>query len=238
MLSVKNLSSGYSAVQVLHDVNLTIRQGDRLALVGPNGAGKTTLLETISGFVQVHSGDILLDGHSVAGFRPDMRALAGLSIVTEKRNLFPQMTVLENLKLGRYAAPELNRWAKADVNSALERVFRLFPKLKDLQKRRVSVMSGGEQQMVAVGRALMAEPKILMLDEPSQGLAPRLIEAMYQAIESMGNEIGVFLVEQNIEVVKSVTRNVYLMLDGRIRPLEVAEIEDEHLMIKEVFGEL
>lgn len=236
MLRLSGLSAGYAMIEVVHDVAIELGVDERLALVGLNGAGKTTLLETIAGFVEAKAGDITLDGKSLLGMRPEARARLGIALVPERRNLFPELSAWENLRLGRCAATAGSRWSKGAVAAAADRVFQLFPKLKVIKDRPVGVMSGGEQQMVAVGRALMAEPKVLMLDEPSQGLAPRLVEAMYEAIQQIAKGMTVLLVEQDIELARSVTDNLLLMSDGRVRPLRKQEIEDDMLMRREIFG--
>ena len=236
MLRLSGLSAGYAMIEVVHEVDIELASGQKLALVGLNGAGKTTLLETIAGFVQTKAGDITLDGKSLRGLRPEARARLGIALVPERRNLFPELTAWENLRLGRCAYGGPDRWSKGAVAAASDRVFALFPKLKVIRDRPVNVMSGGEQQMVAVGRALMAEPKVLMLDEPSQGLAPLLVEAMYEAIQEIARGTTVLLVEQDMELARSVTDNLLLMSDGRVRPLQQQEIEDDALMRREIFG--
>ncbi|MBP0440375.1 ABC transporter ATP-binding protein [Tianweitania sediminis] len=236
MIELKGVSSGYSVVTVLQDINLAFSSGDRVGLIGPNGAGKTTLLETIAGFVARRSGTITFDGRDVSSLKPEQRAELGIVLVTEKRNLFTDMTTAENLKLGRCAAPANLRWDRAKVDEVTERVLTLFPKLKVLHNRPVGVLSGGEQQMVAIGRALMAEPKLLMLDEPSQGLAPQIVEAVYNAIDSISTDMTVLLVEQDLQIVAKTTRNVYIMINGRIRRISDSEIDDEALMTREIFG--
>ena len=236
MLRLSGLSAGYAMIEVVHEVDIELASGRKLALVGLNGAGKTTLLETIAGFVETKAGDITLDGKSLRGLRPEARARLGIALVPERRNLFPELSAWENLRLGRCAYSGADRWAKGAVAAAADRVFALFPKLKVIRDRPVNVMSGGEQQMVAVGRALMAEPKVLMLDEPSQGLAPLLVEAMYEAIQEIAKGTTVLLVEQDMELARSVTDNLLLMSDGRVRPLRRQEIEDDALMRREIFG--
>lgn len=236
MLRLSGLSAGYAMIEVVHEVDIELAAGQKLALVGLNGAGKTTLLEAIAGFVQTKAGDITLDGKSLRGLRPEARARLGIALVPERRNLFPELSAWENLRLGRCAHGGPDRWSKGAVAAASDRVFALFPKLKVIRDRPVNVMSGGEQQMVAVGRALMAEPKVLMLDEPSQGLAPLLVEAMYEAIQEIAKGTTVLLVEQDMELARSVTDNLLLMSDGRVRPLRQQEIEDDALMRREIFG--
>lgn len=236
MIELKGVSSGYSVVTVLEDINLAMSSGDRVGLIGPNGAGKTTLLETIAGFVSRRSGSISFGGRDISNMKPEQRAELGIALVTEKRNLFKDMTTAENLKLGRCAAPASHRWDSAKVEEVTERVLGLFPKLKILHNRPVGVLSGGEQQMVAIGRALMAEPKMLMLDEPSQGLAPQIVEAVYGAIDAISTDMTVLLVEQDLQIVAKTTRNVYIMINGKIRRISESEIDDEALMTREIFG--
>lgn len=236
MLHLDRVSSGYHMIEVIHQVDLEVAAGDRLALVGLNGAGKTTLLETIAGFVRATGGDIRFQGRSIMGLRSEDRAKLGIALVTERRNLFPDLTAWENLRLGRCAMAGPDRWKPEKVEEAKERVYTLFPKLAVLHNRPVSVMSGGEQQMVAVGRALMSEPSLLMLDEPSQGLAPKLVEAMYEAIQAIASDMTVLIVEQDLELVKSVADKLFLMQGGHVRPLGHEELEDEELMRREIFG--
>lgn len=236
MLRINKLSAGYAMIEVVHDVDIDLKTGQKLALVGLNGAGKTTLLEAIAGFVETKAGEITFEDKPLCGLRPEERARLGIALVPERRNLFPELSAWENLQLGRCAFSGRDRWSRGAVAAAADRVFDLFPKLKVIRERPVNVMSGGEQQMVAVGRALMAEPKVLMLDEPSQGLAPRLVEAMYEAIQQIAKGMTVLLVEQDMELARSVTNHLLLMHDGRVRPLLQQEIEDDKLMRREIFG--
>jgi branched-chain amino acid transport system ATP-binding protein len=235
MLSLTDVSSGYSIIRVIKNVSLNVAPGGHVALVGPNGAGKTTLLETIAGFVATQGGSIALENRDIGRLKPEERARQGVVLVPERRNLFPDLTTGENLLLGRCAAPG-DRWSRASITRATDRVFALFPKLREVRDRPTKVMSGGEQQMVAVGRALMAEPKLLMLDEPSQGLAPKLVQAMYEAIQAISKETTVLLVEQDITLARSVTSEIHLILDGGIRRLTEAELNDERLLMREIFG--
>jgi branched-chain amino acid transport system ATP-binding protein len=235
MLSLSDVSSGYGVMRVIKRVSLLVTPGSHVALVGPNGAGKTTLLETIAGFVALHAGSIQFEGQDIAYRRPDERARQGIVLVPERRNLFPELTAHENLIMGRCAA-RTELWDRSAVARATDRVFSLFPKLKDIGDRPVRVMSGGEQQMVAVGRALMAEPKLLMLDEPSQGMAPKLVQAMYEAIQAISKETTVLLVEQDLALARSVASEIHLILEGGIRRLTDAEMTDERVLMREIFG--
>jgi branched-chain amino acid transport system ATP-binding protein len=236
MLSLTGVSSGYSMIRVIKDVSLNVLAGHHVALVGPNGAGKTTLLETIAGFVKVRGGSIRFEDNDLGHLKPEERARTGIVLVPEKRNLFPDLTGGENLLLGRCSARGADCWSRAAVARASDRVFSLFPKLRDIADRPARVMSGGEQQMVAVGRALMAEPKLLMVDEPSQGLAPKLVQAMYEAIQGISKETTVLLVEQDMALARSVASEIHLILDGSIRRLRDSELQDERFLVREIFG--
>jgi branched-chain amino acid transport system ATP-binding protein len=193
LLKVENLVAGYGAVEVLHGVSLSIRKGEILSIVGANGAGKSTLLNTISGFIPVRSGDIMYEGHSIAGRPPAATARLGIRHVPEGRRVFSELTVEENLLLGGYGQP------KAAVQSRIEHIYALFPRLLERRWQAAGTMSGGEQQMLAIGRALAADPKVLMLDEPSMGLAPLVVAEIFRLIRRLRDEmgIGILLVEQN-----------------------------------------
>lgn len=236
MLEVKDLSAGYGAMEIVHQISFSLSKSQRMAMVGPNGAGKTTLLEAIAGFVTSRSGDVRFNGTSLGQMKPEERARHGIALVTERRNLFPDLTAGENIRLGRCAVPGEARWDKTRVGIATERVYELFPKLKLIRDRPVRVMSGGEQQMVAVGRALVSEPSVLMLDEPSQGLAPKLVETMYEAIVKIAMDTTILIVEQDLDLARSVSDNVHLMRDGRLHLLSEEEMDDEEQFMKLLFG--
>ncbi|HEY8417479.1 MAG TPA: ABC transporter ATP-binding protein [Limnochordales bacterium] len=212
MLVVRGLHAGYRSVQVLYDVALTVSEGQCCALVGANGAGKTTLLRTLSGLLRPWAGTIEFGGERIDGREPHVIVEKGLVQVAEGRRLFPRMTVLENLRLGA-STPR----AASEREQNLERVFALFPRLKERQGQAAGTLSGGEQQMLAIGRALMASPRLLMLDEPSQGLAPKLVQQIFEVCQEINRQgIAVLLVEQNVQHALRIAHWAYVLENGRI----------------------
>jgi len=211
MLQIENLQVAYGKVQALWGVSLSIDEGQIVALVGANGAGKTTLLKTVSGLLRPVSGSITFQGAPLAEASPTQIVHQGLIHVPEGRKLFPDMTVLENLLLGGYCTRINQRGQR------LEQVFTVFPALKERQGQTAGTLSGGEQQMVAIGRGLMAAPKLLMLDEPSLGLSPFLVDEMFRVVEEV-NQLGVtvLLVEQNTQHALSIAHKGFVMESGRI----------------------
>ncbi|HMK34883.1 MAG TPA: ABC transporter ATP-binding protein [Desulfomonilaceae bacterium] len=211
MLQIENLQVAYGKVQALWGVSISIDMGQIVALVGANGAGKTTLLKTISGLIRPTGGSITFEGTRLDGAAPPTIVRSGLIHVPEARKLFPEMTVLENLLLGGYCTPVNQR------RERLEQVFAVFPVLETRQRQSAGTLSGGEQQMVAIGRGMMAAPKILMLDEPSLGLAPVMVEEMFRVVEEVnGLGVTVLLVEQNTEHALSIAHKAFVMESGRI----------------------
>jgi branched-chain amino acid transport system ATP-binding protein len=211
MLKIEDLKVAYGKIQALWGVSFEITPGQIVALVGANGAGKTTLLKTISGILRSQSGVIRYNEKPIENLMPGDIVRLGLVQVPEGRKLFPEMTVLDNLLMGGYTVkpPELQ--------PRLDQVFKIFPKLEERQKQIAGTLSGGEQQMVAIGRGLMAGPKLLMLDEPSLGLAPVLVEEMFQVIEEINRSgVTVLLVEQNTQHALSVAHQGFVMELGRI----------------------
>jgi branched-chain amino acid transport system ATP-binding protein len=211
MLRIENLQVVYGKVQALWGVSLSIDAGQIVALVGANGAGKTSLLKTISGLLKPASGSIIFQDIPLEQAAPTQIVRLGLIHVPEGRKLFPEMSVLENLLLGAYCAPAGQR------EERLEQVFSVFPVLKGRRSQIAGTLSGGEQQMVAIGRGLMAAPKLLMLDEPSLGLSPLLVEEMFRVVEEV-NRLGmtILLVEQNTEHALSIAHHGFVMESGRI----------------------
>ena len=219
MLEVRNLSAGYGQHPALNEVGLNVEPGEIVVILGANGAGKSTLLRAIAGICEGKvSGDVLLDGQSISGRSPDEIVELGVSLVPEGRGIFGDLTVRENLMLGAYA----NR-ARDQERPNLDRVLDLFPKLRERQSQTARTMSGGEQQMVAIGRAMMSAPKILMLDEPSLGLSPLLCKELFQNLtEVRALGIGVLLVEQNAKQSLAISDRGYLLENTRITASETA----------------
>jgi branched-chain amino acid transport system ATP-binding protein len=211
MLRIENLQVAYGKVQALWGVSLSIDAGQIVALVGANGAGKTSLLKTISGLIKPVSGSIIFENTHLEHAAPTRIVRLGVIQVPEGRKLFPEMSVLENLLLGAYLTPVGKR------EERLEQVFSIFPVLKGRRSQLAGTLSGGEQQMVAIGRGLMAAPKLLMLDEPSLGLSPFLVEEMFRVVEEV-NRLGmtILLVEQNTEHALSIAHQGFVMESGRI----------------------
>ena len=213
MLEVSHLAVRYGKHAALHDVSLSVADGETVVMLGANGAGKSSLLRAIAGLKQPDAGcDVLLDGSSLIGLPAHEVLEAGIALVPEGRGLFVDLTVLENLHLGAYA-----RRARANAEKNLALVFRMFPRLAERQRQTVATMSGGEQQMVAIGRALMSSPRLLMLDEPSLGLAPILVHELFAALANI-RETGVSLlvVEQNVRISLAIADRGYLLEAGRI----------------------
>jgi branched-chain amino acid transport system ATP-binding protein len=211
MLAVEKLQVAYGKVQALWDVTLEVPDGEIVALVGANGAGKTTLLKTVSGLLRRQSGSMMYDGKHIEEASPPEIVKHGLVHVPEGRKLFPEMTVIDNLLMGAFTIPQSERPQR------LEKVFSVFPVLKERQKQIAGTLSGGEQQMVAMGRGMMAGPKLLMLDEPSLGLAPLLVEEVFRVITEI-NRLGVtvLLVEQNTQHALTLAHRGFVMELGRI----------------------
>ncbi|MGI9951038.1 ABC transporter ATP-binding protein [Moorellaceae bacterium AZ2] len=211
MLEVDNVSVGYGGVQVLSDVSLSVEEGKIVALIGSNGTGKSTLLKTIVGWLRPWKGQIVFRGRTLNNLLPHEIVRLGVAICPEGRRVFPQLTVAENLRMGAYTRSG-GEWKKD-----LERVFTLFPRLSERVAQLAGSLSGGEQQMLALGRALMANPKLLLIDELSLGLAPVVIEGLVKAINEIRNEgVGILLVEQNAQLALEVCDRGYVLEMGKI----------------------
>ncbi len=211
-LVVKGVDVLYGDVQALWDVSLEVKEGTIVSLVGANGAGKSTLLKTISGLNRANKGDIFFSGKSVGHLKPQEVVDIGISHVPEGRRLFANLTVLENLKLGAYPPR-----ARALFGESLEKAFTLFPVLKSRQNQKAGSLSGGEQQMLAIGRAMMSQPTILMLDEPSLGLSPILVKTMFDLVASLNKQgVTMLLVEQNVRQALKIANRAYVLKNGRI----------------------
>ena len=211
LLQLEGINTYYGQIHILQDENLIVREGELVCLLGGNASGKSTTLKTILGIVRPRTGKVLLNGEDVTSMPTAHRIRRGLAIVPENRRLFGPMTVLENLEMGAYLRP------KADLKEEFERVYELFPLLYERRAQLAGTLSGGEQQMVAMGRALMSKPKLLLMDEPSMGLAPVLVERSFEIIKRV-NDAGVamLVVEQNANVSLSIADRGYVLSTGRV----------------------
>ena len=211
LLRLEGVNTYYGQMHILQDVNLEVGLGELVCLLGGNASGKSTTLKTVLGLVQPRTGSVLLGGEDVTRYSTARRIERGLAIVPENRRLFGPMTVLENLELGAYLRP------RADLREDLERVYEIFPQVAERRKQLAGTLSGGEQQMVAMGRALMARPKLLLMDEPSMGLAPILVERSFEIIEQVhAAGVALLVVEQNANVSLSIADRGYVLSTGRI----------------------
>ena len=212
LLEVEGIDVFYGDGQALWDVSITVEEGTIVALVGANGAGKTTLLKTISGLIHARKGEILLSGESLSNLKPQEIVDRGIIHVPEGRRLFSNLTVLENLKLGAYIPR-----ARPFFAESLERVYSLFPALNTRKDQKAGSLSGGEQQMLAIARGMMAQPKLLMLDEPSLGLSPILVKAIFELISTLNEQkTTILLVEQNINQALKIAQQAYVLKTGKI----------------------
>jgi branched-chain amino acid transport system ATP-binding protein len=213
LLRAEGLTAGYGKMAILHDVSLEVRRGEMVTVIGPNGAGKSTSFKTIVGFLRPSSGRVVFDGQDITGLRPDQVLVHGLAYVPQGRIVFPDMTVLENLEMGAYIEPDPRR-----IREALDRVYALFPVLKERRRQKAGTMSGGEQQMVAIGRALMTTPRLILLDEPSLGLSPRFVTMIFDKLAQMKREgFTLMVVEQNAARALAVADRGYVLELGRNR---------------------
>jgi ABC-type branched-subunit amino acid transport system ATPase component len=213
LLRAERLTAGYGKLAILHDVTLEVRAGEMVSVIGPNGAGKSTAFKTIVGFLYPTSGRVLFDGDDLRGLRPDQVLRRGLAYVPQGRIVFPQMTVLENLEMGAYIERD-----QARIRAALERVYALFPILGERRSQKAGTMSGGEQQMVAIGRALMTTPKLILLDEPSLGLSPKFVSLIFDKLTEMKRAgYTMMVVEQNAAKALAVAERGYVLELGRNR---------------------
>ena len=212
MLDIKDIDVYYGAIHAIQGISLHVNEGEIVTLIGANGAGKSTTLRTISGLLAPKNGDIEFAGESIAGHKAHEIVKLGISQVPEGRRIFTEMTVLENLELGAFIRKD-----KDGIAADMKHVFELFPRLEERKSQEAGTLSGGEQQMLAMGRALMAKPRLLLLDEPSMGLAPLLIKEIFSIIENINKEgTTVLLVEQNANMALSIANRAYVLETGRI----------------------
>lgn len=213
MLQIRDLHVNYGAISALHGISLEVKQGEIVTLIGANGAGKSTTLRAISGLVKPRSGIIDFDGHDIAGMPAHLIVDRGLALSPEGRMVFANLTVMENLRMGAYRRKDTKNFPKD-----LDYIFSIFPRLKEREQQTAGTLSGGEQQMLAIGRALMSKPKCLMLDEPSLGIAPILVQTIFEKIVEVNRELGltILLVEQNANLALEISHRGYVLETGRI----------------------
>jgi len=213
MLKIKKLTVHYGPLPALKEISLEVGRGETIALIGPNRAGKTTLLLTLSGILETTEGRIYFEEEDITNLNPHQIVSKGLIHIPQGRHIFPTLSVFDNLLLGAYT----KRKEKEGIEKGLEEVYHLFPKLSERKDQRAGTLSGGEQQMLAIGRGLMGRPKLLMLDEPSLGLAPRFIEEIFATLKKMNqNGLTLFIVEQEIHLTLSISHRGYLLKNGRL----------------------
>lgn len=212
MLEIDNITAGYGKLQILHDLSIHVDAGELVSVVGANGAGKSTLLRAISGLIETRTGEIRYEGAKISGLKPHQVVRHRVIQVSEDRDLFGPMTVEQNLVLGAWTRD------KSSVETEMKKVFELFPILEERRKQIAQTMSGGQQQMVAIGRALMANPRLLMLDEPSLGIAPKVVAEIAAAIERINKEkrVSIVLVEQNARLALRLAHNAYALEHGEV----------------------
>lgn len=232
MLEVRDLESGYGPMQVLWRPSLRVAKGTITSLLGPNGVGKSTLLGTVFGSVPPWGGEVKYANRDVTRLPSHKKVAMGMALVPEGKHLFPNMTVYENLSMGAY-----QKKARVHKEESIERVYTLFPRLQERNRQVAGSLSGGEQQMVTLGRALMTWPELIMLDEPSQGLAPLLVREVFETIQKMKDEIGltVLLIEQNADASLNAADYVYIMHEGRIKAEGLPEEIKASSDIREAF---
>ena len=213
MLEITNLVSGYGPVKVLHGLSMSVDQGATVAVLGPNGAGKSTLLKTIIGLIPPQAGGVKFEGQPIEKLPPETVLAKGIALVPEGRRVFARLTVLENLRMGAYRERQTTV-----IQQSLDYVYNLFPKLAERSKQLAGTLSGGEQQQLAIARALMSRPKMLLLDEPSLGLAPVIVDVVIDLIRNLKSEgLTIILVEQNIHQALAISDRAYVMANGSIR---------------------
>jgi branched-chain amino acid transport system ATP-binding protein len=227
LLEARGVEAGYANRQILRGVDLSVDTGDVVALLGANGSGKSTLLNVLSGFLRPRHGSILLQRTELAGLRPHRIFRHGIVQVSQSRDLFPEMSVEENLRLGGWVR-------RADLARLLDGVYQSFPRLAERRNQMVRLMSGGEQQMVAIGRALMSEPRLLLLDEPSGGLAPAFVTEIVAIVSALKRQrVTMVIVEQNIRLAMSVADRILILRDGRVvehQDLRVSALDEEQIV--------
>jgi len=221
MLEIRNLDVAYGHAKVLHDVSLDIEKGQMAFFIGRNGAGKTTLLKTIIGLLKPQKGSIAYQGQEISGLSPEEHYLKGLRYVAQEKKVFSNLTVRENIEIAAYASGE-------PVDMALDKITSIYPKLKDFLKTKAGQLSGGQRQILLVGRALVGEPKLLLIDEPTQGLAAIVIEEIVSILSGLRDKVSAVIVEQNLAMVNRLADRIYILREGKVAReiVERSEISD------------
>ena len=211
LLEIRDIYAGYQKMDILRGVNLHVKPGEIVCVIGPNGAGKSTIFKAVYGFIQIRKGQTILDGKDVTNFRPQQMLRAGVSIVPQLRSVFPQMSVYENLEMGMFLEKD-----KARIKRRINEILDLFPRLAERREQIAGTMSGGEQRMLEIGRALMYNPKLLMMDEPSAGLAPLITKMIFDKVQMLNREIGltVLMIEQNARRGLEISHRGYVLQLG------------------------
>ena len=228
LLKAEDITVGYTEIDILHNVTVTVRSGEIVSVIGPNGAGKSTLLKTVFGILKPRNGNVTLKEEDITGLRPDRIVRKGISYVPQVENVFPSMTIQENLEMGAFIRTD-------DYSQRLEEVFDLFPVLRERKKQKVGHLSGGQRQMVAMGRALMLDPQVLLLDEPSAGLAPVLVSGIFEKVKEINaTGVAMIIVEQNAKEALKMAHHGYVLAMGK----NVLDDTGEALLANEEVGHL
>ena len=228
LLKAEDITVGYTEIDILHNVTVTVRSGEIVSVIGPNGAGKSTLLKTVFGILKPRNGNVTLKEEDITGLRPDRIVRKGISYVPQVENVFPSMTIQENMEMGAFIRND-------DYSQRLEEVFDLFPVLRERKKQKVGHLSGGQRQMVAMGRALMLDPQVLLLDEPSAGLAPVLVSGIFEKVKVINaTGVALFIVEQNAKEALKMAHHGYVLAMGK----NVLDDTGEALLANEEVGRL
>ena len=228
LLKAEDITVGYTEIDILHNVTVTVKSGEIVSVIGPNGAGKSTLLKTVFGILKPRNGNVTLKDEDITGLRPDRIVRKGISYVPQVENVFPSMTIQENMEMGAFIRND-------DYSQRLEEVFDLFPVLRERKKQKVGHLSGGQRQMVAMGRALMLDPQVLLLDEPSAGLAPVLVSGIFEKVKEINaTGVAMIIVEQNAKEALKMAHHGYVLAMGK----NVLDDTGEALLANEEVGHL